>query len=135
MTNSFSLTQVGNFNIPPVTGTTAYCVGATMALTGNTGSGDQWEWRKGTSFATATVITGYAYSNNVANKIYSKTFASADAGNYYFVVKTVAGCETNSTITITANPIPTISGATSVCMGSSSQLTGSGTAAASNAWV
>jgi len=47
MTYSFKLTKGGNFSIPPVTGTTTYCAGTTMTLTGDPGTGDQWEWRKG----------------------------------------------------------------------------------------
>jgi len=117
MTSSFKLTKGGNFTVPPITGATAYCVGATMTLTGNVTTGDQWEWRKGASFATATVIPGYAYSTDVTKKEYSKTFTSGDAGNYYFMVKLASGCEGYATVAVTAAPVPTatIAGTTAVC--------------------
>ncbi|UEG49097.1 gliding motility-associated C-terminal domain-containing protein [Ferruginibacter lapsinanis] len=124
ITTSFKLTKGGNFTIPAATGTTAYCPGNTMTLNGNSGTGDQWEWRKGTSFAAATVLTGYAYSTDVAKKVFSKTFASGDEGNYYFVVKEASGCETYSMLTVTLNPSVTITPATKaadVCLKNSSQ--------------
>ncbi|OEL10928.1 bacterial Ig-like domain family protein, partial [Cloacibacterium normanense] len=43
------------------------------------------------------------------------------------------GCSTTTTVTV--NPLPTITGTTSVCVGSTTQLTGSGTPAASNPWT
>ncbi|TRW95863.1 DUF7507 domain-containing protein, partial [Flavobacterium gawalongense] len=43
------------------------------------------------------------------------------------------GCQ--KTVTVTVNALPTISGTLSVCVNSTTQLTGSATAAASNPWV
>jgi hypothetical protein len=52
-------------------------------------------------------------------------------------VNAAAGCTTSmsNTVTVTVNALPTITGTLSVCIGSTTQLTGSGTAAASNPWV
>ncbi|MFM7663673.1 MAG: hypothetical protein ACKO68_04000, partial [Bacteroidota bacterium] len=52
------------------------------------------------------------------------------------VTPTQAGCTgAPQTFTITVNPNPTITGLNAVCAGATIQLTGSGTAAANNAWV
>lgn len=135
ITTSFKLTKDGNFTIPPITGATTYCPGATITLTGDPGTGDQWEWRRGTSFATATVITGYAFSSDPAKKIFTKTFTAGDEGKYYFIAREASTCEGNDSITVTISPQPVISGNVKVCLGQTSQLTGNGTPAASNPWV
>src|SRR5678809_421830 len=44
-----------------------------------------------------------------------------------------AGCQ--QTITVTVNPLPTITGTPVACIGATTQLTGSGTPAAVNPWV
>jgi gliding motility-associated-like protein len=117
ITSYFKLTKDGNFTVPPVTGNTTYCPGNTLTLTGNPGTGDEWEWRKGASFATATVVPGYAFSNDPAKNLFTKTFAAGDAGTYYFVARLASGCEGNASITVTANPTATatIAGTTTVC--------------------
>jgi uncharacterized protein YjdB len=52
------------------------------------------------------------------------------------VTPTQAGCTgTPQTYTYTVNPNPTITGNNPLCVGATLQLTGSGTAAANNAWV
>ncbi|MGG9972196.1 gliding motility-associated C-terminal domain-containing protein [Ferruginibacter sp. SUN002] len=117
MTSSFKLTKGGNFTIPPIAGTTTYCAGATMTLTGDAGTGDEWEWRKGPSVG--AVLPGYAYSNNVAKKIYTKTAAASDGGDYYFFVRTAAGCEASSRVTVTVNSsvTPTFNAIGPLCAG------------------
>ncbi len=52
---------------------------------------------------------------------------------YYAECASVAGCRTATNFTI--NPLPTITGTLNVCIGATTQLTGSGTAAASTPWV
>ncbi len=126
ITTSFKLTKGGNFSIPPASGTTAYCVGDAMALNGNAGTGVQWEWRKGNTFGGAAVLSGYAYSNDVTKKNYTKTFATGDEGTYYFVVKDAGGCESYDDIVVTANPVLTITPvakATDVCLKTIAQTT------------
>ncbi|MFT3680465.1 MAG: Ig-like domain-containing protein [Ferruginibacter sp.] len=135
ITTSFKLSQSGNFTVPPVTGTLAYCAGDQLKLTGDPGTGDQWEWRKGATYNAATVIPGYQFSNDNAKKEFIKTAAAADAGNYYFVSQQASGCTGYATAAVTVNPIPTISGKDSVCVGNTITLSGSGTPATTGAWV
>src|ERR1035437_4915587 len=54
----------------------------------------------------------------------------------YTITPTSGGCTgATFTVTVTVNPQPTITGNLNVCLGSTTQLTGSGTAAASTPWV
>ena len=53
----------------------------------------------------------------------------------YTFTPSAGQCATTTQITVTVNPNPTISGGNSVCAGLNLTLTGSGTAAANNAWV
>ncbi|HMO63449.1 MAG TPA: gliding motility-associated C-terminal domain-containing protein [Ferruginibacter sp.] len=124
ITTSFRLSKDGNFTVPPVTGTTSYCTGDVLQLIGDTATGDEWEWRKGATFASATVLPGYSFTNDPAKKEFTKTFATADAGIYYFVVKLASGCEGYAQVTVTANPeaSATISGSTTVCQGAAAPL-------------
>lgn len=48
---------------------------------------------------------------------------------------TATGCVGTTTATVTVNPLPTIGGTLSVCVGNTRQLTGSATANATNPWV
>ena len=122
MTTSFKLTKGGNFTIPPITGTTSYCPGNTMTLTGNSSTGTEWEWRKGATYSTATVISGYASSSDVTKKVFSKTFDISDISNYYFVVKDVNGCEAIAVDTIKKNPSPILTGTSTICRGTTTTL-------------
>ncbi len=122
MTTSFKLAKNGNFSIPPITGTTSYCENTTMTLTGNSGTGVKWEWRKGATYAAATVISGYGFNTDVAKKEFSKTFASGDEGNYYFVVQDATGCESYSTAAVTLIPTPVITGTLTACPGTTTAL-------------
>jgi uncharacterized protein YjdB len=53
----------------------------------------------------------------------------------YTFTPSAGQCATTAQQTVTVNPNPTISGVNSLCPNASIQLTGSGTAAANNAWV
>src|ERR1035437_1072915 len=54
----------------------------------------------------------------------------------YTITPTSGGCTgATFTVTVTVNPQPTITGNLNVCLGSTTQLTGSGTPAVSNPWV
>ena len=53
----------------------------------------------------------------------------------YTFTPSAGQCATTAQQTVNVNPNPTISGANSLCPNASIQLTGSGTAAANNAWV
>jgi len=97
-----------NLNIGASSNATSFCPGATMTLTGTTTeTGVQWGWKKGTTFNTSTFISGYTLSSDVTKQVYSKTFASGDEGNYYFVVFK-NGCGPNFPLIISLTSSPTI---------------------------
>ncbi|WP_051364373.1 Ig-like domain-containing protein, partial [Flavobacterium limnosediminis] len=68
-------------------------------------------------------VTG-AWSPALNNTITTTYTFTPDAGQ----------CAPTAPMTITVNPLPTISGTLSACAGSATQLTGSGTPAAAGAW-
>ncbi len=108
-------------NINANSNATAFCSGSTMTLTGSTtesGAGVQWGWKKGAIFASATYISGYELSADVAKKIYSKAFAAGDEGNYYFVVNK-NGCEVFATLIIKGNPNRASDNPQTICSGKS----------------
>lgn len=105
--------------ILPISGITSVCVGAQTQLTGSGTPTTNNPWVS-SSTAKATVsntglVTGI--SAGTTNITYSNTL----------------GCSTTSVVTV--NALPTISGTAIVCNGFQTQLTGSGTAATSNAWT
>lgn len=53
----------------------------------------------------------------------------------YTFTPSAGQCATTAQLSVTVNPNPTITGGNSLCVGATLQLTGSGTAAANNAWV
>jgi hypothetical protein len=68
----------------------------------------------------------------------SYTTGSLSAGTYTYYMEGVSGGCTSATrnaVTVTVNPSPSISGNTVLCPNTSSQLTGTGTAAANAPWV
>jgi len=68
----------------------------------------------------------------------SYTTGSLSAGTYTYYMEGVSGGCTSATrnaVTVTVNPSPSISGNTVLCPNASSQLTGTGTAAANTPWV
>ena len=115
-TGTISVTVNAN---PTISGTLTVCVGATTTLTGSPGGGT---WSSGTpavgTISGAGVITGIT------------------AGTTVITYTAPTGCV--SMVTVTVNALPTISGATTVCISSSTTLTGSpsgGTWASSNLTV
>ncbi len=73
------------------------------------------------------------YSDANATLVYG-TPATATGGNYYILLDDGI-CTDTAMVTVTENPAPTVSGDIDFCVGASSQLTGSGTAAAVTPWV
>jgi hypothetical protein len=100
------------------------------------------------NWSTATYNVGVGNNDE-----FKGTFSGLSAGTYYYAFRyalnngtcyvyggyNVSGGgfwngTTNVSGVLTVNAIPSISGTANVCMGSSTALTGSGTAASSNAW-
>jgi gliding motility-associated-like protein len=92
---------------------------------------------------TLPVITGtnlsgnqsyYTGTNGTGTPIAALTVISTSQ-TIYIYASTPGGCSDQETFTVTINPLPTISGTLSVCVGSTIQLTGSGTANATTPWT
>ena len=108
------------------------CAGASAsAVTFSGTAGATYSWvNSNTSIGLAASGTG-----NIAVFTASNATANPITGTIT-VTPTQAGCTgTPQTYTYTVNPNPTITGNNPLCVGATLQLTGSGTAAANNAWV
>jgi gliding motility-associated-like protein len=101
------------------------CQGAaTFNLTATNVAGATWNW-----------VGPNGFTSNVQNP--TNVPVPAAAGSYtYTVTATVSGTPCTSTTTIVVNPTPTINAPmTTICVGGTSNLTGTGTAHASTPWV
>ncbi|TBX69926.1 T9SS type B sorting domain-containing protein [Flavobacterium silvisoli] len=90
--------------------------------------------------AVSPICSGGTLSSlpTTANNGYTGTWDPAldnTATTTYTFTPTAGQCATPTTLTITVNPKPTISGNLTFCSGSSSQLTGVGTPASANPWI
>lgn len=96
----------------------------TFNLTASNVAGATWNW-----------VGPNGFSSNVQNP--ANVPVPAAAGSYtYTVTATVAGTPCTSTTTIVVNPTPTINAPLStICIGGTTTLTGSGTAHASTPWA
>ena len=105
--------------ILPISGITSVCVGAQTQLTGSGTPTTNNPWVSSSTAKASVSNTGLVtgISAGTTNITYSNTL----------------GCSTTSVVTV--NALPTISGTAIVCNGFQTQLTGSGTAATSNAWT
>ncbi len=114
--NTLTLNVVGN---PAISGTLSACIGATTQLSAT-----------GTPNATNPWI-----SSNTAVATVSNTglVTGISAGTATITFTNSSSCQ--STAVVTINPLPTITGTLSVCVGSTTQLTGSPTANATTPWV
>ncbi len=105
--------------LPTITGTLNACVGLTTQLTGS---------------ATANATTPWASSNTgVATVSNTGLVTGVAAGTTIITYTNSNGCVITATVTI--NALPTISGTLNVCIGLTTQLTGSATANATTPWV
>ena len=105
--------------LPTITGTTAVCESLSITLTGSGTANASSPWMS----ATPTVAT-------VSN---TGVVTGVLAGTSIITYTNTNGC--SETVTVTVNSKPIITGTLSVCNGSTTQLTGSGTASTTNAWV
>jgi len=124
-----------------VAGSTAVCSGGnpvafTESVT-STGSGTlTYQWESSASSDFSTTITTIAGATSTTYDVPSGITATT----YYRRKATSAlngkSCSAYSNVlTVTVNALPTISGTTSVCVNATTQLAGSGSPAASNAWA
>jgi gliding motility-associated-like protein len=105
--------------LPTITGGSSVCKDATLQLTGNGTAATTNPWVSGnTSFATIST-TGLV--------------TAVSAGTTKITYTNNNGCSRDTNIVV--NALPTISGNKDLCLNTTLQLTGSGTAASSNAWV
>jgi gliding motility-associated-like protein len=119
-TNCQSAEVTGIVNtILPISGITSVCVGAQTQLTGS-----------GTPIANNPWVSSSTAKATVSN---TGLVTGISAGTTNITYSNTLGCSTTSVITV--NALPTISGTIILCSGSQSQLTGSGTAANTNAWT
>ena len=121
-TNSLGCSVNAVFTVntfPAISGTTVVCFGAQTQLTGS---------------GTAATINPWT-SSNTTNATVSNTglVTGVFAGTSTITYTNSVGCSANTVATV--NALPTISGVLSVCSGAQIQLTGSATAASSNAWT
>ncbi|MFA6149977.1 MAG: Ig-like domain-containing protein [Chitinophagaceae bacterium] len=120
--NSNDCIQTATFTVnplPTIIGTLSACVGATSTLTGS---------------ATAHATTPWTSSaTSVATISSTGVVTAVAAGTTTITYMNTNGC--TQTATFTVNPLPTISGTLSACVGSTSALTGSATAHATTPWT
>jgi len=91
------------------------CVGATLQLTASGGSAYQW--------------SGPGIASSTQNPLVINNVTAANAGTYTVQVTTDKGCTTTpvqTTVKVVPKIVPQISGAVTVCAGTSTQLTASG---------
>ncbi|TGD59064.1 T9SS type B sorting domain-containing protein [Flavobacterium humi] len=119
-TNGCSNTITVTVNaLPIISGTLSVCQGQTTQLAGS---------------GTPAVSNAWISSNtSIATVNGSGLVLGISAGTTTITYTNSNGCLANATVTV--NPLPAISGTLTVCMNATTQLTGPGTPAVSNAWV
>ena len=105
--------------LPTITGILNACAGNTTQLTGSGTAATNNTWTS--SNPTIATISNTGLVTGVSEGTSTITYTNSN------------GCQVTSTITI--NGLPTITGTLSTCVGNTTQLTGSATAATTNAWV
>jgi hypothetical protein len=118
--NGCSITATVTVNVlPTITGTLNVCAGTTTQLTGSVTAAASNPWTSASTgvatVSTTGLVTGVAAGTSVI------TYTNSN------------GCSITATVTV--NALPTITGTLNVCAGTTTQLTGLGTAAASNPWT
>ena len=106
---------------PTITGNLILCAGATSQLTGSGTAASTNAWLSAATTNATISTTGLV------------TGATTGNGNSVITYTDNNGCTATRDVTI--NPRPTISGTLNLCAGATSQLTGSGTASTTNAWL
>ncbi|WP_055445156.1 Ig-like domain-containing protein [Lacinutrix himadriensis] len=118
--NGCDVTATVTINVTPtITGTLSACEGDVTQLTGSGIANATTPWISSDTAVATVDSTGLV--TGVSNGTTDITYTSDN------------GCDV--TVTVTINAIPTISGNLIICEGSDTQLTGSGTAAATTPWI
>ncbi|WPR72634.1 Ig-like domain-containing protein [Flavobacterium sp. NG2] len=118
--NGCSTTETVTVNaLPTITGTPNVCVGLTTTLTGS-----------GTPNATNPWVSA---SPSVATISNSGVVTGVSVGTSLITYTNSEGCSITQTFTV--NPLPTITGTLTVCVGLTTTLSGSGTPSTTNPWV
>lgn len=117
--NGCSITQLVTITSgASITGTLSVCVGGTTQLTGS---------------GTAAATNPWTSSNTAVATVSNTGLVTGVSGGSTVITYTnSSGCLDTKTVTV--NPLPTVSGS-DVCVGGTTQLTGSATANASNPWT
>ncbi len=121
-TNNNGCQQVVSFTvnaIPTISGNLAVCLNGTSQLTGSPTAAASSPWTTSNGLIATVNTSGLVTGIGVGTS--NLTYTNSN------------GCI--ATVTFTVNPLPTVSGTLSTCVGSTSQLTGSATAAVTNPWV
>lgn len=88
---------------------------------------------------TITGLAGGTFSSTVGLSLTAGTgeidLSASTPGTYTVTYTTIGTCPSSSNVSVTIDPTPTISGATSICPGASATLTGSGTPDATTPWT
>ena len=118
-----------------INGNTNFTVTPTSSINGNLSPTYTFQWFKnGILVNNGGNISGATSSTLIFNGI-----TNSDAASYTCVVSsnTASGTisYTSNPATLTANPVPSITGTLSACIGSTSQLTGSATASTLSPWL
>jgi len=120
--------------IVSISGNSSVCQNGNLVLTANVtgGTGSNiYQWQSGTSLAGP-------WTNIAGATSASYTVPSSVTGTFYYQIQITGGAacsQPTAQKAITVNAPPNISGNAAVCIGSTTQLTGSGSPASSNAWV
>ena len=112
--------QTVNVNpLPVISGTLTSCIGGTSTLSATNSPSLSTPW--------SSSNTGVATVNS------SGIVTGVSSGSTTITYTDINGC--TKTALFTVNPNPIVSGTQTICVGSTSQLTGSATAATTNPWV
>jgi uncharacterized protein YjdB len=121
-TNNFGCTKTATVIVnalPSITGSFSVCLGFTTQLVGSATAATTTPWVSATpAFAT---VSSTGLVKGISGGMSVMTYTNS------------LGCKTSATVTV--NALPVITGTLKVCLGSTVQLTGSGTAAVTNPWI
>ena len=96
------------------------------------------EWQRGINGVYTTIdgsIDNAVYTDFITGALAISTTTNLHEYTYRAVFSNINGTVNSNAVTLTINNLPSITGNSSVCKGTTLSLTGSGTAASNNAWI